>query len=121
MNYFRLAIIYVAMLLISLVLHLLVYQQDFTYANISNALFVVSIILFLPSVVAMTGAYQLFHGFRYVFKVFVSPSFRSEYPNFRDYKEERQTEIKTTFFKEVLLSSFIIMVASIILAGVSMS
>lgn len=121
MKYFRLAIIFVSMLTLSLLLHLLVYQRDFTYANISNATFVVSVILFLPSVVAMTGAYQLFHGFRYVVRVFVSPSFRKEYPNFKDYKDERQTEIKTTFFKEVLVSSFILLVASIILAGVAVT
>jgi len=121
MKYFRLAIIFIAILVLSLLLHLLVYQSDFTYANISNSLFVVSIILFLPSIVAMTGAYQLFHGFRYVVKVFVSPSFRRNYPNFREYKEERQTEIKTTFFKELLIASFIILIASIILARVAMS
>ncbi len=121
MKYYRLAIIFVAILGISFILHLLVYQQDFTYANISNAIFVVSIIMFLPSVVAMTGAYQLFHGFRYVFRVFVSPSFREQYPNFREYKEERKTEIKTTFFTEILIASFVLLIVAMILARVAMT
>ena len=120
MNYFRLAIIFVAILALSLLLHLLIYQSDFTYANISDSLFVVSIILFLPSIVATTGAYQTFHGIRYVFRVIASPSFRKE-NSFAEYKEARQSEIKTTFFKEILVASFIIFIASIILAGVAMS
>ncbi len=121
MKYFRLAIIFFAIILVAFLLHLMVYKQDFTYANISDVLFVVSIILFLPSVVAMTGAYQLFHGFRYVFRVIISPSFKREYPNFKDYKDERSTEIKTTIFKEILIASFILMIVSLILARVAMS
>lgn len=121
MKYFRLAIIFIAMLTVSFLLHLLVYQNNFSYANISDVIFVVSIIVFLPAVVAMTGAYQIFHGFRYVFKIFISPSFKQQYPNFREYKEERQTEIKTTFFKELLIASFILVITAMILARVAMS
>jgi len=121
MNYFRLIIIFVSTAILALLLHLLVYQTIFTYASISNSLFVVGIILLLPSVVAMTSAYQMFKGIQYVFRVIVSPSFQREYPRFHDYKNEKVVKSETTIFLEILISSLVIVVIAMILARISLT
>jgi hypothetical protein len=121
MNYLRLTIIFVSTALLAFILHLLVYQTNFTYANASNSLFVVGIILLLPSLVALTNAYQMFKGIQYVFRVIVSPSFQREYPKFHDYRNEKVVKSETTVFLEALISSLLIVIIAMILAKVSMS
>ncbi|MCK7489053.1 MAG: hypothetical protein MZU79_01510 [Anaerotruncus sp.] len=74
--------ILIAMVVAAGLLHLAVYQTDFTYTNVSNALFVVGVVFFLPSLVALTSAFEVFHGIRYAMRVLWSPSFRREYPRY---------------------------------------
>jgi len=121
MNYFRLLIFFVSMALLAFFLHLLVYQTYFTHASISNSLFVVGILFLLPSIVAISSAYEMFKGIQYVFRVIASPSFQRNYPRFHDYKAEKVEKSKTTVFLEVLISSFLIVIIAMILARVSMS
>jgi hypothetical protein len=121
MNYFRLVIFFVSTAILAFILHLLVYQTYFTYASVSNSLFVVGIILLLPSVVAISSAYQMFKGIQYVFKVIASPSFQRNYPRFHDYKAEKVEKSETTVFLEVLISSLVIVIIAMILARASMS
>lgn len=121
MKIIRLILLYLGMLGLAFLVHVAVYRFDFNAYNMSNALFVVGIILFLPSLVAITAAYQVFNGIRYVAKVFLNPHFRREYPQFRDYKEDKSGKVKTTIFFEVLTASFILLIMSYILSLVAMS
>lgn len=120
MKIFRFIIIFFATLLVAFLLHLLVYKTVFSYENASNVLFVVGIILFLPTMVAITRAYEVFQGIKYVFRVLLSPSFRDQYPRFKEYRDDNSSNIKSTIFREVFLASLIVIIISIVLAGVAM-
>lgn len=116
MNWIRFVIVLISMLLGAFLLHLLVYRVQFSIENASNVLFVVGIIMFLPSVIAITSAYRVFHSMRYVFRVIISPNFKQEYPTFKDYQTEKTKDIQSTIFTEFLVASLLLMIASFILA-----
>lgn len=116
MKWFRLVIIFASTVFVSFLLHLAVYQFDFSIINISNALFVVGIILLLPSLIALTSAYKVFQGFGYSVRVFLSPQFRQKYPALSDYKNDKNKEIHSTIFVEFFVSSAVIVVIAVILA-----
>ena len=85
----------------------------------SNATFVVGIVTFLPTLVALTGAHKVFHGIGYFFKLLFNKNAKQEFPTYRDYKEHnRQSQI--TIFKELLIGSLIVFVVGIALAVVVM-
>ncbi|HLT00377.1 MAG TPA: hypothetical protein VK005_02695 [Acholeplasma sp.] len=83
--------------------------------TVSDSLFVMGILIFLPSLVAITGAYASFFALRYALGVLVSSKFKSRYPQYRDYISTKNTEIKTTIFLEIFLSSLLIIIAGLIL------
>ncbi|MFA5526649.1 MAG: DUF3899 domain-containing protein [Acholeplasmataceae bacterium] len=114
----RLALITGSLLLASFLLHLLIYRLEFSIMTLSNVLFVVGIIVFLPSVIAMTSAYRIFQSMKYVFRVIVSPSFKQMFPTFKDYQTEKTKEIKTSLFLEIFLVTLVMILASAILAWV---
>lgn len=116
MRIIRFVIIMISLVILALLLHLIVYRLDFSIINASNVLFVVGIIVFMPSLVAMTSSYRVFTSMRYAVRVILSPQFKHEYPTFKDYKEEKEKEIKTTLFFEMMVASLSMMVASAILA-----
>lgn len=115
----RFIIIFIVLIITAFLIHTVTDKFIYSITSISNALFIVGIVALMPSIVALTNAYQVFHGFRYAIRAFISTSFRREYPNFRDYKEERTVSIKSSIFLEVFLASMILIVTSIILAGVA--
>lgn len=112
----RLLLILAATLGLALGVHLLVYKDNFTYESMSNALFVVGMIIFLPSLVVLTRAYEVFQGIQYSMRVLFSPNYRKLYPKYSDYKEEKSEKIKTSVFYEILAASLIAVVMAIILA-----
>jgi len=116
MKLFRNLIILVGLLFLASILHLLVYQLEITLMSVSNVLFVVGIIVLLPSIIAMTSAYRVFRGMRYVVRVLISPHFKKEYPTFRDYKEEKEKEINTTLFYEFFAVALLMIITSGVLA-----
>jgi hypothetical protein len=115
----RFIIIFFVLIFTSFLIHSAADGFNYSITSISNALFIVGIVLTMTAIVALTNAYQVFHGFRYAIRAFISTSFRREYPNFRDYKEEKTVHTKSSLFLEVFLASVIILVVSIILAGVA--
>jgi len=119
-NPFRFSLILAATLGLALVVHLFVYQTDFTFESMSNALFVVGMIIFLPSLVVLTRAYEVFQGIQYSMRVLFSPNYRKIYPKYSDYKEEKNEKIKTTIFNEILAASFVMVLLAIIFARVAM-
>lgn len=116
MKVLRFSLILMSITLLAFLLHLIIYRYDFSIINASNVLFVVGIIVFMPSLVAMTSSYRVFTSMRYAVRVMLSPQFRHEYPTFKDYKSEKEKEIKTSLFFETMLASLIMIVASAILA-----
>ena len=117
MRLFRFIIVFLFLVIISLLLHLALYRTDFSYENMANALFVVNIIVFLPTFVVLFGGFEVFQGISYALKVLVNPSYRHTFPKFSDYKESREVKINTGIFYEILISAFLLIVLSYIFAG----
>ena len=90
--------------------------------NISDHLFVIGIVFGMPSLVAFTESFKIFYGFRYAFRVFISPNYRKTYPTFKDYKDsKKELEKKSTFFIEFFFASLIIVFISGVLSEVVMN
>ena len=117
MKNFRIILIFLGVLVASLVIHLLVYKVDFTYESMSNSMFVIGTILFLSSLVVLSGSYEIFHGIRYSLQALYRKDFRSQYPTFLEYKTEKTVKYKTTVFIEIVIVSIIIIVVAFILAS----
>jgi len=117
----RLFLLFLGMTVLAFLLHLVIFQWDFSLQSVSDSLFVTGVIFFLPAIIAWSSAYEIFQGIGYVFRVTLSPAFRREYPRFRDFKADRKAEIKTSLFKEMALASFLLLLASGILAWVVLS
>ena len=116
MNLRRTSFVSLGLLLVSLVLHLLIYSTTFTYESTSNSFFVVGVLFFLPALVVVTGSYEVFYGFRYSMSVLFRKDFRGHYPTFRDYKDEKFKRYETTIFIELMAVSTILFVISLIFA-----
>lgn len=116
MKPFRMVLILLGMVTAAGLLQLAVYHTNLTATNVSNVLFVVGVVFFLPCVIALTSAFKVFHGIRYVMRVMVSPSFRREYPRYKEYKDERKEKISSAVFVEVLISSALLILAAGIIA-----
>lgn len=121
MNIIRMIIIFLALLVVSFLLYLGVYGTVYTTGYAANALFVVGMLVFLPTIIAMTQAYRFFQGFNYAIRSFISTSFRQNYPKFNDYKSEKDVKIKTTIFIESFIASGVVVIIGIILSVVALS
>ncbi len=95
---------------------------SFSVANLSDHFFVVGVIIGMPSIVAITQAFRLFYGFRYAFRVLITPSYRKLYPSFKDFEETKTGgEPNHTFFGEVLIASLSVIIIAGILSEVVMN
>lgn len=95
---------------------------SFSMANLSDHFFVVGVIIGMPSMVAITQAFRLFYGFRYAFRVLITPSYRKLYPSFKDFEETKTGgEPNHTFFGEVLIASLSVVIIAGILSEVVMN
>ena len=119
MNIIRIILILLGVLLLSLGLHLLVYGVGFTYEHISNAMFVLGAIIFLSSLVMVTGSYEVFYGFRYSMRSLFTKDFRKHYPTFLEYKTEKEFPVNSSAFIDGIIASGIVIVVAIILARMS--
>lgn len=95
---------------------------SFSMANLSDHFFVVGVIIGMPSMVAITQAFRLFYGFRYAFRVLITPSYRKLYPSFKDFEETKTGgEPNHTFFGEVFIASLSVIIIAGILSEVVMN
>jgi len=117
----RFSLLFLILSLVTLLLHLWIYGTNFTQTNIANATFVIGVITFLPTTVAMSQSYKVFDGFNYAFRSFFSTTFRNTYPRFTDYKKERSTKIKTSIFLEMFVASGLLIFISIVLTVIVLS
>ena len=113
----RFIIITVVLVLLAYGLQSLVYSSQLDYEYTSNALFVVGMVVFFPAMIVQTGSYEIFYGMRYSFNRFFIKNYRKHYPTFKTYQEEREQVITTTFFKELLVASIILVAVAAYLAG----
>lgn len=117
----RFILLFLILCLVTFLLHLWIYGTNFTLTNIANATFVIGIITFLPTIIAMSQSYRVFDGFNFAFRTLLSTTFRNTYPKFNDYKKERSTKIKTSIFLEAFIASGILILISIVLTVVVLS
>lgn len=121
MNIIRFLFIILVQVILSFML-LLLRGLEASLQNISDHLFVVGILFGMPSLVAFTESFKIFYGFRYAFRIFISPNYRKTYPTFKDYKDSKKAlEKKSTFFIEFFFASLIIIITSGILSEVVMN
>jgi hypothetical protein len=106
MRFLRLIVIFIIEISIALLL-MLVRGVPFSAQELSDHFFVIGVIIGMPSVVAITQAFRLFYGFRYAFRVLITPSYRKLYPSFKEFEEMKMDGASNnTFFGEVLIASF---------------
>ncbi len=103
-------------MLLSLGLHLIVYRINFNFENISNVLFVLGMLAFLPSLIVQTGSYEMFYGIRYSMQVLFRKDFRKQYPSFTEFRTEKMVTYETSIFLETMIASSVIIIIAIILA-----
>ena len=121
MKVIRLLVIFVLEILLALSIMVL-RGIPFDIQQLSDHFFVVGIIIGMPSVVAITQAFRLFYGFRYAFRVLLTPSYRKLYPSFKDFEETKTGGEKNhTFFGEVLVASLLMVIIAGILSQVVMN
>jgi len=121
MKVIRLLVIFVLEILLAFSIMVL-RGIPFDIQQLSDHFFVVGIIIGMPSVVAITQAFRLFYGFRYAFRVLLTPSYRKLYPSFKDFEEMKTGGEKNhTFFGEVLVASLLMVIIAGILSQVVMN
>jgi hypothetical protein len=92
-------------------------DAEFSYMSLSDAFFVIGILIGMPTIVAITQAFRLFYGFRYAFRIFVTPSYKKIHPTFNDYQQSKTDENPNqTFFAEVIISSLLMIIVAYILS-----
>ncbi|HHU23645.1 MAG: hypothetical protein PHG08_02430 [Bacilli bacterium] len=116
MSIFRFLIFTIILLGLAFLTHASIYGMQFSLESVSNITFVIGIVFFLPSLVALTGAFQVFHGMGYILKLLFNKNAKQEFPTFSDYKEYKSKKTNVGFFKELIVSSFLIMLTGIIFA-----
>lgn len=121
MKFLRMVVIFIIEIALAFLL-MLVRNVPLNMANVSDHFFVIGVIIGMPSIVAITQAFRLFYGFRYAFRVLITPSYRKLYPSFKDFEETKTGgESNHTFFGEVLIASFSVIAIAAILSGVVMN
>lgn len=121
MKIWRFIVLICVLFILSILLHFGVYGFKFYLDTLSNVTFVVGIVLFLPSVITITGAHQVFRGMGYLLRILVNKNTKIEFPTYRDYVEFKSNKAETTFFIELFFSSLITLVVGVILAIIAIS
>lgn len=121
MKFLRMVVIFIIEIALAFLL-MLARDVPLNMANVSDHFFVIGVIIGMPSIVAITQAFRLFYGFRYAFRVLITPSYRKLYPSFKDFEETKTGgESNHTFFGEVLIASFSVIAIAAILSEVVMN
>ena len=117
MKYSRMLLVFLSLLAVSFVVHYIIYIRGYSEGygldSISNALFLVGVASFFPSLLAQLGSYRFFYGIQYALRGLISNEFRSRYRNFSDYLNEKTTKIITTIYTEVMISAGIVLASAI--------
>ena len=115
---------FLAFLLISLFLAWLVhyvlfirrYGVGYDYDTMSDALFIVGVIGFLPAFMMHIGTYRFFFGMQYALKSLFRPEFKKKYKVFSDYLIDKNQDANTTIYLELMFAALTLIVLSLIFA-----
>lgn len=118
-NIFKLLIVFGGAIIVAVGLQLLLYGTYLTYETVSNVTFVLGIILFFSSLIAVTGAYEAMYGIRYALRTLYDWNYRKEVKNIQEYREKKtlKKENQTTTYKEILIVGIILIVTAIVFGG----
>ena len=105
----------VASLLLAFGYYLLVFGTAYEIRNVSDALFVVGLLLFFLSLIAITDAARVFMSFAYTFKNLFK-SHREKYTNFYDYSQAKKDNT-SSFGLSTLFISIVFIVAAALIAS----
>ncbi len=95
--------------------HILVFGNEITTRNTSDALFVVGLFLFFISLVAISDAAKVFVGFSYTFKNMFKRH-REKYSNFYDYATQKENR-EGYFGVSTLIISIVFLTIAFVLAA----
>lgn len=120
MNYKRMLIFFAVLLLAAFLYHYMLYirryNAGYSFYTVSNALFLVGVIGFFPSLMAQLGTYRFFYGFQFAIRSLISSEFRSKFKTLTDYTAGKKSEMESSLYVELMIASGILLSASIALA-----
>lgn len=119
MNIKRTLIVLGGAILLAVGFQLLLYGTYITYETVSNVTFVLGIVLFFSSLIAVTGAYEVMYGIRYVLRTLYDWNYQKEVKNISEYRERKtlKKENKSTIYKETLIISVLFLIVAIVTGG----
>jgi hypothetical protein len=79
----------------------------------SDALFIIGVMGFLPALMMHIGTDRLFYGMQYAMKSIFTNGFRQKYKVFGDYLIDKKSDASTTLYLELMLASAVLIVLSI--------
>ena len=120
MKILRFFIFLLVSLFLSWLVHYILFMRRYGYGydfdSMSNALFIVGVIGFLPAFMMHIGTYRFFFGMQYALKSLFRPEFKKKYKMFGDYLIDKNQEANTTIYLELMFASLILIVLALIFA-----
>jgi uncharacterized ion transporter superfamily protein YfcC len=93
------------------IIHLTLFDNSYTLKDMSNAFFVVGLIMFLVGLMAVTDASKIFMIFVYSVKQ-TRRQHRKTYPTYYDYAKEREKEKMIPYALEILIIGIIYLIVA---------
>jgi len=91
---------------IMFVVHLTLFENLYTYKSISNAIFVVALMMFFVSLISITDADKIFRIAVYSFKS-IRRKTNKKYKTYYDYAKDKENEKLIPFAIEMMLLSIL--------------
>ena len=117
MSFLRFIIFLLGSLALAWLFHLVFfikgYNSGYSFDSMSNALFVIGVMGFLPALMMHFGTYRMFYGMQYAMKSMFKQGFREKYRLFGDYLIDKKVDAKTTIYLELMLASFLLIALSL--------
>lgn len=89
------------------------YNVGYSLNSMSDALFIIGVMGFLPALMMHIGTYRLFYGMQYAMKSIFVHGFRRKYSVFGDYLIDKKVESSTTLYLELMFASAVLIALSI--------
>lgn len=102
-------------LVLIFVIHLTLFDNAYTFKSMSNAFFVVGLIMFLIGLMAVTDASKIFMIFVYSVKQ-TRRQHRKTYPTYYDYAKEREKEKMIPYAMHILIIGIVHLIAAFVLS-----
>lgn len=116
----KFVITFLASTVVIFILHISLYKDQFSFETVSNAVFVVGIVMFFFSLIAITGAGNLFQTVTYGFKSLFRRK-TMEHKSYFEYMEDRKKRPKTNYGFHIFILSIGYIVISLILSIIELN